>query len=62
MALKKLAVNVDETLIEKIDIYANSLHINRTAAVSVLLSQALETKEGLDVFKKLLEFAENQKK
>lgn len=62
MALKKLAVNVDETLIEKIDIYANSLHINRTAAVSVLLSQALETKEGLDVFKKLLEVAENQKK
>lgn len=42
MALQKLVCNVDETLLEEVDMYASDLHVTRTAAVSVLLSQALK--------------------
>lgn len=60
MSLKKLAVNVDEILIEKIDTYAKSMHINRTSAVAVLLTQALDVKENMETFKKMVEVYENE--
>lgn len=60
MSLKKLAVNVDEILIEKINMYAKSMHINRTSAVAVLLTQALDVKENMETFKKMVEVYENK--
>ncbi len=60
MSLKKLAVNVDESLIDKIDLYAKSMHINRTSAVAVLLTQALDVKENMETFKKMVEVYENK--
>lgn len=42
MALQKVQMNLDETLIKLVDQYAASLHVTRTAAVSVLLSRALQ--------------------
>lgn len=45
MALQKLVCNVDETLLKLVDEYAELLHITRTAAVSVLLSQALRNEK-----------------
>ena len=64
MLLKKLAVNVDEVLIDKIDMYAKSMHINRTSAVSVLLAQALDVKENMETLstKILLKNIENNLK
>lgn len=40
--VKKLVCNIDSDLLAMVDAYAASLHINRTAAVSVLLSTALK--------------------
>lgn len=40
--VKKLVCNIDSDLLAMVDTYAATLHINRTAAVSVLLSTALK--------------------
>lgn len=48
MALQKLVCNVDEMLLKQVDDYAELLHITRTAAVSVLLSRALQAEKLTD--------------
>nr|CDL66319.1 unnamed protein product [uncultured bacterium] len=48
MALQKLVCNVDERLLGQVDKYAELLHITRTAAVSVLLSRALQAEKLTD--------------
>lgn len=48
MALQKLVCNLDEKLLSQVDEYANFLHITRTAAVSVLLSRALQAEKLTD--------------
>ena len=48
MALQKLVCNVDEMLLKQVDEYADLLHITRTAAVSVLLSRALQAEKLTD--------------
>lgn len=55
MALKRIVMNLDEDLVKKIDSYAEKLHINRTAAASVLLSSAAETQEFMTHFPELME-------
>lgn len=60
MPLKKLTNNFDEDLIKQVDNYANSLHINRTAAMSVLLSQGLLQSSGIDTMKQLIEIYEKE--
>lgn len=40
--VKKLVCNIDADLLSMVDDYAASLHVNRTAAVSVLLTTALK--------------------
>lgn len=42
MAVKKIALNLDEELLKKVEAYANSIHVNRTAAISVILSMYLD--------------------
>lgn len=54
MALKRIVMNLDEDLVKRIDSYAERLHINRTAAVSVLLSSAAETQEFMTHFPELM--------
>ena len=56
--VKKLVCNIDSDLLAMVDNYASALHINRTAAVSVLLSTALkqdrlmsDLSNMMDVFK-----------
>lgn len=48
MAVQKLVCNLDENLLRDVDAYASTLHINRTAAVSVLLSRALQADKFTD--------------
>lgn len=59
----RLTVNVADELMERVDKYAEANYINRTSAIAVLLTRALQANdvnEGLiamrdmvDVFKKL---------
>lgn len=56
--LKKVQMNLEEGLIAQIDEYAKALHISRTAAVSVLVSRALQDealKEQMPVFVQALQ-------
>lgn len=46
--LKKVQMNLEEDLIMQIDEYAKALHISRTAAVSVLVSRALQDEQLKD--------------
>lgn len=46
--LKKVQMNLEEELIMQIDEYAKALHISRTAAVSVLVSRALQDEQLKD--------------
>lgn len=63
MALKRIVMNLDEDLVKKIDSYAEKLHINRTAAASVLLSSAAETQEFMTHFPDLMAaYQEEQEK
>lgn len=50
MALERLQINIDGDLLRDVDAYAEGLHINRTAAVSVLLSRALQSDKLMDSF------------
>lgn len=49
MALQKLVCNIEDSLMEQVDDYASSLHITRTAAVSVLLSTALQAQKSVNI-------------
>lgn len=40
---RRLICNLDAALLERVDAYAQRMHITRTAAVAVLLSRGLET-------------------
>lgn len=61
MALRKVQANFDEALIAKVDAFAESMHINRTAAMSVLMTQALDSRDGLDAIKRLMDAYEIEK-
>ncbi len=61
MALQKLQVNLDERLILEVDAYADALHINRTAAVSVLLTRALQAENFTTDFSRFMDAYEAEK-
>lgn len=48
MSLVKLYCNIEGDLLKQVDEYAELLHITRTAAVSVLLSRALQAEKLTD--------------
>ncbi len=45
--LSRVSINLPNTIIEKVKVYADSLGINVTSAYIVLLNQALEQKDML---------------
>ncbi len=47
--MSRLSVNVKPEWMEEVDKYADSMGINRTSAVIMLVNQALEMKKALDV-------------
>lgn len=59
--VKKLVCNVDSELLAMVDAYAASLHVNRTAAVSVLLSTALKQERLVKDLGRLMDAYEVQK-
>lgn len=52
---KKLVCLMSVELLAQIDAYAASLHINRTAAVNVLVSRALQYEDMFQAMPKLLQ-------
>ncbi len=59
--LVRVTVNLTPELVERVEKYAEKLNINRTAAVSVLLSQALDTQAGMQTLGTLAEIAKQEK-
>lgn len=53
MALKRINMNLEEDLLENLDKFAESLHINRSAAISVALSQFFMEQKAIGVMDKL---------
>jgi hypothetical protein len=53
-SVTRMNFNMDTELAKQVDAYAASMHINRTAAISVLVSQALQ---GLKVGDALAELS-----
>ena len=43
----RLNINLDDKLLADVMDYADKMHLNRTAAISCLLSQALSSKAGV---------------
>jgi metal-responsive CopG/Arc/MetJ family transcriptional regulator len=41
----RLTINVDDELINKVDVFASEKYINRTSAICVLLSNALQSND-----------------
>ena len=55
MALKRLNMNIDEELISYLDTYSEQMHVNRSAAVSFILSQFFETKKNMQTVSSLVD-------
>ena len=51
----KLLMNISKSLIDRVDEYAMGMNINRTSAISVLLTQALDNQKALNELSELLE-------
>lgn len=62
MALKRVNMNLSEDLIEKIDAYAEIMGINRSSAISVLVSTQLQQQEALGTMKSLVEFVDKEQR
>ena len=52
--LQRLNVNLPANLIQEIDEYAKRKNLNRTSAVTLLVSSALEQKDAIDIMGELL--------
>lgn len=60
MALKRVNMNLSEDLIEKIDLYAEKMGINRSAAISVLISTQLQQYETIGLLKTFADVVETE--
>ena len=60
--LRKMVMNMDEDLIAQLDAWAASNHVNRTAAVSILLSTALKQDKLMYDLGRMMDAIEAQKK
>ena len=52
--LKRLNINMPVELIAELDEYADKINVNRTAAINMLVSTALEQKNAMSVMDELL--------
>lgn len=61
---KKIMISVDESLLSEIEVYAKSMHLNRSASISVLCSTALQAQKSINTLDELIKAykAENEKK
>lgn len=62
MSVKRINLNLDSDLLAKIDSFAEELHINRTACISVILSQYFTSKETLNTMNKMIDIYDKENK
>ena len=53
----RVTFNLPKVLVDDVDAYGESMNINRTSAVSVLLSQALKAQKSMDDISELVRLA-----
>lgn len=53
----RVTFNLPKGLVDDVDAYGESMNINRTSAVSVLLSQALKAQKSMDDIGELVRLA-----
>lgn len=58
--IMRLNINVPQDLIDRVDEYADNLSINRTSAVCVLLSQALDGQKVVSDLGQLLKYVQEE--
>ena len=60
MSLKRLSINLDEKVVDKVDQYAESIGVNRTAAITFLITQGLSVAFYPDLIDKLSEISKQK--
>lgn len=58
--VKRVTFNVPVDLMDRVDVYADSLSINRTSAVCVLLSMALDGQKAMKTMDELLKVVKEE--
>ena len=58
--VKRVTFNVPVDLMDRVDAYADGLSINRTSAVCVLLSMALDNQKAMNTMDELLRLAKSE--
>ena len=60
--VKRININVPVETLERIDTYANNMSINRTSAILVLLSQAMDSQKAMSDLGELLKLYQETSK
>ena len=55
MALKRINLNLDENLLTELDNYAQSLHVSRSSALSVILSEWFMQRKSMSLASDLVQ-------
>ena len=58
----RVTFNLPSSLVDQVDAYGESMHINRTASVSVLLSMALNSQKAMSDISDLLKLVQEEQK
>lgn len=61
MALKRVNLNIDEELLSQLDEYANKMHISRSSALAVLLSQIFQGQQTMETMNNLMRAYNDEK-
>lgn len=60
MALKRVNLNLDEKLVERVDAYADKMFVNRTNAFALIIGQFFEQKDTMTTVSALAKMLEMQ--
>lgn len=60
--ITRVTFNLPSSLVDQVDAYGESMHINRTSAVSVLLSMALNSQKAMSDMSDLLKLLQEEQK
>ena len=60
MALKRVNMNMDEALVDKVDAYASKLYVNRTTAFALIVAQFFEQRETMQTVSALAKLVDAQ--
>ncbi len=56
----RVNLNLPKNLVRQIDEYASSMNVNRTSAVCVLVSQAINSQKAVNDLSELLKICQNE--